>query len=215
MWSPADIVDAAAAGLARAAQAMDLEDAVRGLDDLPERQVQETLASAFAEAGWIVAREVRYPSSRPRSKAAGARCDLVLTHDAALQPDAEASLFDPVDPAPPESACWIEVKVAAAMDVEGASAAYARTLSHTAIADAAVLASEAQLHHALLLMVLFGRDESTLRQDVRTWVDEARIAGVQAETPRVRTFALRERRGNATAAVVGVPIRCAAGDITN
>ena len=37
MWSPADIVDAAAAGLARAAQAMDLEDAVRGLDDLPEQ----------------------------------------------------------------------------------------------------------------------------------------------------------------------------------
>lgn len=214
MWSPADIVEAAAAGLARAAQAMDLEDAVRGLDDLPERQVQETLAHAFAEAGWIVAREVRYPSHRPRSKAAGARCDLVLTHDAPLKPDAEASLFDPVDPTPPESACWIEVKVAAAMDVEGASPAYARTLSHTAIADAAVLASETHLHHALLLLVLFGRDEATLRQDVRTWVDEARIAGVQVETPRVRTFALRERRGNATAAVVGVPIRRATDAVT-
>jgi hypothetical protein len=101
------------------------------------------------------------------------------------------------------------------MDVEGASAAYARTLSHTAIADAAVLASEAQLHHALLLLVLFGRDEPSVRHDVRTWVDEALVAGVQVQTPRVRTFALRERRGNATAAVVGVPIRCAAGDITN
>jgi hypothetical protein len=63
--------------------------------------------------------------------------------------------------------------------------------------------------------VLFGRDEPSVRHDVRTWVDEALVAGVQVETPRVRTFALRERRGNATAAVVGVPIRCAAGDITN
>jgi len=215
MWSPADIVDAAAAGLVRAAEAMDLEDAVRGLDDLPERQVQQTLASAFTEAGWIVAREVRYPSSRPRSKAAGARCDLVLTLDAPLRPDAEASLFDPVDPAPAESACWIEVKVAAAMDAEGASPAYARTLSHTAIADAAVLASETQLHHAMLLLVLFGRDEATLRQDVRAWADEALMAGVHTETPRVRIFALRERRGNAVAAVVGVPIRRAVGEFTD
>jgi PhzF family phenazine biosynthesis protein len=31
-----------------------------------------TLASAFTDAGWIVAREVRYPSSRPRSTIARA-----------------------------------------------------------------------------------------------------------------------------------------------
>lgn len=207
MWSPADIVECAAEALAALAGDLDLEDAVRGLDDLPERQVQEALARAFAGRGWIVAREVRFPSCRPRSRSAGARCDLVLTRRAPLRPEAEASLFDPVDPEAPESACWIEVKVAAALQADGHDPNYARTLSHGAIADAAVLAREPSLHHALLVLVLFGRDETALRNDVRAWTDEAIAAGVPVDAPRLRTFALRERRGNGAAAVAAVPVR--------
>jgi len=206
MFSPADIVDAAADTLARAAGELDAEEAVRGIDDLSAGAVQQLLAEGFERAGWIVQREVRYPSQRRGSKATLVRCDMVLTNDAPLQSDAPATLFDRLEPTPPQGACWIEVRVAAANNVEGAERSYERTLTLGAMADAAVLASDPQIHHALLLMVLFGSVDEALHKDVARWTDEALMAGVPLQPPRVRGFHLRERRGNGAALVVGVPI---------
>lgn len=206
MWSPADIADAAAHALQRMEAALQEEQATEGLDDLPERSLQAGMAQAFAEAGWTVAREVRYPSRRPASRAEGARCDIVLTHGAPLAPDAPPSLFDPAQPTPAEGACWIEVKCAAANDVEGPVARYARVLGHGSVQDAATLASEPCVHHGLLLLVLFGADEAALQRDLRRWSDDALAAGLPADTPRVRCFPIRDRRGNGAAAVACIPV---------
>ena len=210
MWSPADIADAAASALQRMEEALRSEDATEGLDDLSERTLQAGMAQAFAEAGWTVAREVRYPSRRPASRTEGARCDIVLTQGAPLAPDAPPSLFDPERPTPAEGACWIEVKAAAANDVEGPVSRYARVLAHGSVQDAATLASEPSVHHGMLLLVLFGADEAALHRDLRRWSDDALAAGLPADTPRVRCFAIRERRGNAAAAVACISVTRAA-----
>jgi hypothetical protein len=206
MWSPADIVDAAAEAIRRAESRLCEEQAIEGIDALQERALQAMLEGAFSAAGWTVARETRYPSARPRSRAAGARCDLVLTHGAPLQPDAMPSLFDPAEPTPPEGACWIEVKMAAALDVEGAAPAYARVLSDAAIRDAAALASEPLIRHGMLLFVLLGASEESLRRDVTRWVDETLATGIPGGQPRVRTLPIRDLRGNAVAAIACVPV---------
>lgn len=206
MWSPADIADAAASALQRMEAALQEEQATQGLDDLPERTLQASVARAFAEAGWTVAREVRYPSRRPTSRAEGARCDIVLTQGAPLAPDAPPSLFDPPEPTPPEGACWIEVKAAAANDAEGSVSRYARVLAHASVQDAATLASEPAVRHGMLLLVLFGADDASLRRDLRRWSDDALAAGLPADAPRVRCFPIRERRGNGAAAVACIQV---------
>ena len=206
MWSPADIADAAAEALRQAEQGLCAEQAVRGVDSLHERALQELLERAFRAHGWTVAREVRYPSHRPRSRAAGARCDLVLTHGAPLQPDAPPTLFDPSEPTPSEQACWIEVKCAAARDAEGAASGYARTLGDAALRDAATIAGEPSIRHGMLVLVLFGVDAEAVGRDVLRWIDETLAAGVPVGQPRMRFVDIRDLRGNAVAGVACVPV---------
>lgn len=206
MWSPADIADAAAEAIRQAETRLREEQSVEGIDSIRERALQTVLEEAFRRAGWTVEREVRYPSSRPRSRAAGARCDFALTMGSAMRPDAPASLFDPAEPTPPEAACWIELKSAAARDMEGPSGAYARMLGDAALRDAATLAGEPAIRHGMVLLVLFGEGGDSLRRDIARWADETLVAGVPVGEPRVRIVAIRDLRGNAAAAVACVPI---------
>ena len=123
-----------------------------------------------------------------------------------MRPDAPSTLFDPADPTPPEAACWIEVKSAAARDVEGPSSAYARTLGDAALRDAATLAGEPSIRHGMVLLILFGEGEEALRRDIARWTDETLVAGVPVGEPRVRIVEIRDLRGNAAAAVACVPV---------
>jgi hypothetical protein len=97
MWRPEVIVDVAAEGLRAHAAALELEQAVHGIDALSEVEFHPLLASAFGAAGWGVWCERGYPGKvggtgkRPR-RAERERCDLVLTGDG-------AGLVDPVDAA--------------------------------------------------------------------------------------------------------------------
>jgi hypothetical protein len=97
MWRPEQIVDAAADGLRARAAALDLEQAVRGIDALSEVEFHPLLAGAFAAAGWGVFCERGYPGKvggagkRPK-RAERERCDLVLT-------EGGAGLVDPVEEA--------------------------------------------------------------------------------------------------------------------
>jgi hypothetical protein len=93
--------------------------------------------------------------------------------------------------------------------VEGASASYARTLAHACVHDVATLAAEPAVRHGLALFVLFGDSDVSLRRDVQRWSDDATASGLPVEWPRVRTFAIRDRRGNAAAAIVAVPVSAA------
>lgn len=206
MWSPADIVETAAEAIRQAEARLREEQSVEAVDAMRERDLQALLERAFRASGWTVEREVRYPSSRPRSRASGARCDLVLTSGAPLQPDAAPSLFDPAEPTPAEGACWIEVKSAASRDVEGPTAAYARTLSDGALRDAATLAGERAIRHGMLVLVLFGTDTAALQRDLDRWIDETLATGIPVGQPRTRFVEIRDLRGNAVACVACVPV---------
>jgi hypothetical protein len=212
MWSPADIVETAAEAIRQAESRLREEQSTDTVDAMRERELQDLLGGAFRATGWTVEREVRYPSSRPRSRASGARCDLVLTNGAPLRPDAAPSLFDPMDPTPPEGACWIELKSAAARDVEGPTAAYARTLSDGALRDAATLAGERAIRHGMVMLVLFGTDASALQRDVDRWIDETLATGIPVGQPRTRFVEIRDLRGNAVACVACVPVSPAPTD---
>jgi hypothetical protein len=212
MWSPADIVETAAEAIRQAESRLREEQSTDTVDAMRERELQDLLGGAFRATGWTVEREVRYPSSRPRSRASGARCDLVLTNGAPLRPDAAPSLFDPMDPTPPEGACWIELKSAAARDVEGPTAAYARTLSDGALRDAATLAGERSIRHGMVMLVLFGTDASALQRDVDRWIDETPATGIPVGQPRTRFVEIRDLRGNAVACVACVPVSPAPTD---
>jgi hypothetical protein len=212
MWSPADIVEAAAEAIRQAESRLREEQSTDTVDAMRERELQDLLEAAFRATGWTVEREVRYPSCRPRSRASGARCDLVLTSGAPMRPDAAPSLFDPMDPTPPEGACWIELKSAAARDVEGPTAAYARTLSDGALRDAATLAGERAIRHGIVMLVLFGTDAPALQRDVDRWIDETLATGIPVGQPRTRFIEIRELRGNAVACVACVPVSPAPRD---
>ena len=68
MYSYPDIADALEAGLVAAAQRLDDEQAVYGLDASNELELHPRLAEAIASAGYGVHREQRYPSDRKKRK---------------------------------------------------------------------------------------------------------------------------------------------------
>jgi hypothetical protein len=103
-WSWPALADALASGLARAAAAIELEQAVDGLDARAELGLHPVLQAALRDAGYGVFPEQRFPRDRgQRKRSAGARCDLVVTPDAGT----------PLDDGALGDALWIEVKVVA------------------------------------------------------------------------------------------------------
>jgi hypothetical protein len=104
MWRPEQIADVAADGLRAHAAALDLEQAVRGIDSLSEVEFHPLLAGALAAAGWGVWCERGYPGKvggagkRPK-RAERERCDLVLTEGGAglVDPVVEAKAGDEIE----------------------------------------------------------------------------------------------------------------------
>ncbi|MBL9141865.1 MAG: hypothetical protein JNK53_08365, partial [Phycisphaerae bacterium] len=98
MFSPADIADSLATGLASAAGALDREQSPCGLDSLDERALHPILADGLRAHGFGAFLEQRYPLARTdRRRSHGARCDVVATPDARplRARDDEPSLFAP------------------------------------------------------------------------------------------------------------------------
>ncbi len=92
MWRTDEVAEVAAEALRRRANELRLEQAVRGLDALPEVGLHPILARGFEEAGLGVFPEQPYPGEPERRSrhAERERCDLVLTAKAG------ARLIDPV-----------------------------------------------------------------------------------------------------------------------
>ena len=229
----ATVAEAAVAALRAAADERDLAQEVRGIDSLPEREIQPMLATGFEAAGLHPLREVRFPQRAGEPvRSVGTRCDFVLrTTDAPLdlgdEIDAEdddvdeaadegPGLFAELDPEPveasgasiamdPESAFWLEVKTGAACRDLG-DAGDLTTLPKRTTIDLARLAHARGVRHAAVLVVAFGPDEATLAHDAHALDRHAAEQGLPTLGAIVRTFPLTDRHGNAAGLVAVIPV---------
>lgn len=235
MWTTAEIHAACLDSLVAHAQALEAEQAVRGLDALSELQLHPILAAGLAEElGLHVLREVPYPAAhvvregkRPK-RSERERCDLVLLPagatklrdavedakriDAAagtLFGASEVSAVDQSREPLPEDAFWLEIKsVGQHVIVDGAarpSRAYASELRQALRTDLAKLAGAEQIRTGGLLLVLFADSERTASHD---W--DVAMEGV-AGTPslawaRTGCAPINERIGNHVCFVGLAPI---------
>ncbi len=208
MWNLEDICDAAAAAIAEASSAADLEQAPLGVDALPELGVHALLARALARSGPGVLREQRYPMGSARQRRSeGERCDLVLTPEpgqALVDPLAEPTLFAGRG-LEPDRALWIEVKVIGQFSmVDGVSRpnpGYSARLLGEAAADVRKLSAEPAIAWGVLLLILFCADRATLEHDLAAWKARATDIGLPVSAPVVRMVDITDRIGNSVGAV--------------
>ena len=218
----ATVADAAVAAVRAAGEELDLAQEVRGVDSLPEREIQAILETGFAAAGLHPLREVRFPHRAGEPiRSVGTRCDFVLRPD-----DLPLDLGDEIDeedgdddspglfaelappptmPLDPEQAFWLEVKTGAACRDLGDAGDLA-TLPKRTTVDLARLAHARRVRHAAVLVVAFGLDEETLARDAHTLDRHAADQGLPTLGAVVRTFPLTDRHGNAAALVAVIPV---------
>jgi len=231
LWSHDDIIERCLGSLRAHADALDREQAVRGLDACCEVDLHAILARAADLRVW---REQGYPSdilndtslALPRDRR---RCDLVLgppnalaledpldrARDAAEQADSlfAASLPDlqtPTTTLCPEDAYWLEVKLTGQWVLGEGEArpnpAYAADLG-SAGSDLPKLAGDPRIHACGLLLILFSADEATARHDLalaaHRWLD----LGYPVRSPMIRSFPIQDRIGNARCTLCLTPPR--------
>ena len=196
-WSWSALADALAAGLARAANAIELEQAVRGLDACAELELHPVLQGALRDAGHGVFPEQRFPRDRHRRKrSAGARCDLVVTRGSGT----------PLDDATAGEALWIEIKVVAQFRELGPNRSYAHALQAPVWRDVGKLASDPAIAHGLVVLVLFTVDAATADHDLDVWRTRATERGLHL-WPRVqRSLPIGDRLGNRLCTVALFPL---------
>lgn len=213
-WCWDDLADALAAGLARDAADIELEQAVRGLDACDELELHPRLHAALRAAGFGVAPEVRFPRDRPRRRRTeGARCDMVVTPGGRplAEPGAQLGLFAPAGAVDLGDAAWLEVKVVAQFHERGPNRAYASALQHPVWKDVGKLAGDPQIRHAAVLLVLFTADADVAAHDLGVWSARARLRGLALEPALLRSVAIGDRLGNRCCTVALFPLTAPAG----
>lgn len=209
MWSIADIADALEAGLAAHFAKLDAEHAVYGLDASPELAVHPVIAAAFAQAGYGVFQEQRYPSDRSKKRfSEGDRCDIVLTKNAEplAAPDRPATLFDPENAVDLSEAFWLEVKVIPQFTVDGANHRYAAELVTPAVRDVKKLCRDDRIVHAGVLIVLFVASKVVAEHDLQVWQERCLSRGGAIGSPSIRSLPMTDRHGNAMCVIALYPI---------
>ena len=216
----ATVADATVAALRAACEEYDLAQEVRGVDSLPERDIQAILEPGFVAAGLHPLREVRFPHRAGEPiRSVGTRCDFVLRpedipldlgDDFEEAETDEPGLFggltpDPPSPLDPEQAFWLEVKTGAACRDLG-DAGDLSTLPKRVTVDLARLAHARGIRHAAALVIAFGPDEETMARDAHALDRHAADQGLPALGAIVRTFPLTDRHGNAAALVAVIPV---------
>ncbi len=208
-WSWYAIADALAEGLTRASAAVELEQAVRGLDACSELELHPILQTALREAGYGVHPEQRFPRERgKRRRTEGARCDIVLTPDG-LPLASEASqlgLFAPAHTVALRDAMWIEIKAVAQFRELAANRSYAQALQRPVWKDVEKLAADPDIAHAIVLLVVFTADAAVADHDLGVWESRARLKGLPL-WPRVqRSLEIGDRIGNRLCTLALFPI---------
>lgn len=195
-WSWPALADALAAGVARAAEAIELEQAVRGLDAWSELELHPVLHAALRDAGYAVFPEERFPRDRnQRKRSAGARCDLVV-----------APAGGGLDDGALGDALWIEVKVVAQFRPLGPNRAYAQALQTPVWNDVKKLAADPAIEHGLVLLVLFTADAATADHDLGVWRARAIERGLHLWPHLQRSLPIADRVGNRLCTVALFPL---------
>lgn len=210
MWSIPDIAEALQSGLDAREQDLNVEQAVYGLDALDELSLHLLLQDGLREAGFGVFPEQRYPRDRVRrSRAEGERCDIVLTPEARalMEPDAEATLFEPVDAVPLLDAFWLEVKVVNQYIEEGANPRYAAELARPIQRDIVKLSKDPGIQHAATLIVLHTADDHVADHDLGIWEDRCLRRRIPIGMPIIRRVPLIDRFGNRLCTLALYPVR--------
>jgi hypothetical protein len=175
-----------------------LEQAVAGLDTQDERQLQTLLADGLTQ--WYgVTREVHYPSTAGSKLTHRQRCDLVLCpHGRQLKLDrSPPSLFDPPDLCPPQSALWIEVKIAYQFKEGGLHhGGYGPQWRNAVVADLRKMESEPLIAQAALLLIVFNESAEILEKDLILFENVLIQKEVLAGFRKVRSVPILDRIGH-------------------
>jgi hypothetical protein len=208
-WSWHALADALADGLTRAAAEIELEQAVRGLDACLELELHPVLQRALRDAGYGVHPEQRFPRERgKRRRSEGSRCDIVLTPEGRplAGEEVQLGLFAPKQAVPLCDAMWIEVKAVAQFRELAPNRAYAQALQQPVWKDVEKLAADPEIHHAVVLLVIFTADAVVAEHDLEVWAVRASQRGLPL-WPRVqRSLAIGDRIGNRLCTLALFPI---------
>lgn len=208
-WSYEDLADGLAAGLATAAAELELEQAVHGLDVRRELDLHPLLHAGLRAAGYGVHPEQRFPRERGlRRKTEGSRCDLVVTPEGLPLADeaAQTELFAPRRTVALCDAMWLEVKAVAQFKALAPNRAYASALQRPVWRDVEKLASDPQIAHAAVLLILFTADPTVAAHDLGVWAARASAHALPL-WPRVeRSLAIGDRVGHRVCTLALWPI---------
>ena len=227
-----DILAGMTDGVAALDRRLCAEQAVRGVDALPEVALHPILAEALSVAGFGVVREVLYPGEHtaPVRKSARARCDLVLLPEPGMaleDPAAEQAallagegtlFFDVVEeiarPAglvPPGEACWLEVKSVAQHafvdGVPGPNRAYADQIVRGPMTDLVKLARDPSIWTAASVVLLFCESEEVARHDLHQAAHRLLDADLPVGAPEIAGTPIADRAGNAWCGIGLYPLR--------
>jgi len=209
LFSPANVADALADGLAEIERRIAEEQAVRGLDTLDELALHPHLHEALRRAGFGVHPEQRYPGARSaKRRSEGVRCDIVLTPASRplAMPEAAPTLFADAEAVDLDDACWIEVKVVPQHLGEGPNGRYTAELLRPVRADVAKLATDGLIRHAIVLLVLFTESAEIAEHDIAAWHNRALDRGLMVGTPSLRHVPIVDRVGNRLCTVAVFPL---------
>lgn len=213
-WSWPDVADALAAGLEREAAALELEQAVRGLDARSELELHPLLHAGLRARGFGAHPEQRFPRDRgKRRRSEGARCDIVVTPGGLplTASEAQLGLFAPTQTVDLADALWLEVKAVAQFHELRPNRAYAQALQRPVWTDVEKLASDPAIVHAGVLLILFTADAAVAEHDLGVWAARASLRGLPL-WPRVqRSLAIGDRIGNRLCTLALFPIERPAG----
>jgi hypothetical protein len=197
-WDLISLADQLQTVLQRAEDDLRLEQAVYGLDARDERAMQTLLVEGL-KSFYEVAREVHYPSSVGRKLSHRQRCDLVLTPlGRPLKLDsAAATLFDPVDLAPPEEGLWLEIKAAYQFGEGGVRhGGYGAQWRSGVIDDLEKMEADPLIRHAALLLLVFNESSDILQKDLELFESVLVEKEVLAGFRQTRGIAILDRIGH-------------------
>ena len=211
IWEEHHILELIAEAFAAECAALDLEQAVYGLDARDELALHPLIAGGLgARAAYRVHREQRYPSDRHRKKrlSSGERCDIVLTpSDSDLAaPEAEQTLFEDPDACALSDAFWLEVKVAHQFQDGRPRRDYGSRLLQPARKDVLKLAKEPGIASAGVLLVLFSADDATATHDLDRVEQSLADRALPLRSSVRAVLPMTERQGHSVCALRLLPV---------
>lgn len=193
------------AGLRRANDDVELEQAPHGIESWREIDLHVAMAQGAVDAGFFVAREQRYPGHRfRRQRTSGRRCDLVVsTAPLRLEQDVDG----PAGSVGAAEAAWIEVKLVKQFHEGGrVNFEWEQALSSPPLRDVERLARELGLGLRLVVMIAFVAAVDIARHDLAIWRERVLQHGLVVSDFWLEHFAVVDRRGHAHCVVAAVVV---------